>query len=138
MEVTAPLARVFAELCEPERFLGLQPLLVEVREVPAAPGARAFDALERVRALGLPLWSRLRVELRAEEKARRVAFATRAALGIRLTGAFELAALAAGRTAVRETVSVRCPRLLRPFVVAQARGAQRALLENLKQRLEAS
>jgi hypothetical protein len=109
-----------------------------VREVAAPPGARAFDAVERVRAFGLPLRSRLRVELRPEREARRVGFATQAALRIRLAGDFALDALGAERTAVRESVTVHCPSPLRAFVVAQARGAQQALLANLKRRLESS
>lgn len=129
--------RVWAELSEPARFLGLQPLLVEVREVDASPGARAFDAVERVRALGISLRSRLRVELRPERDGARVAFATRAPLGIRLSGAFALEALTPARTAVRESVALRCAPPLRGFVLAQAIRAQEALLANLKRRLEA-
>jgi hypothetical protein len=136
VEIAVPFARVWEELSEPARFLGLQPLLVEVREVAAPGGARAFEAVEVVRALGVPLRSRLRVELRPEVAAQRVAFATRAPLGIALTGEFALEALGAERTAVRESVTLRCSRLLRPFVVAQATRAQEALLANLKQRLE--
>ncbi|HTY16461.1 MAG TPA: hypothetical protein VMH82_01910 [Myxococcota bacterium] len=107
-----------------------------MREVRAPPRARAFDAVERVPLLGLPLRSRLHVELRPDREARCVAFATRAALGIRLRGGFSLEALATDRTAVRESVAIECPRALRAFVVARARDAQRALLANLKQRLE--
>lgn len=136
VEIAAPWARVWEELSEPARFLGLQPLLVEVREVAAPGGVRAFEAVEVVRALGVPLRSRLRVELRPELAAQRVAFATRAPLGIALAGEFALRALGAGRTAVHESVTLRCARLLRPFVAAQARRAQEALLANLKQRLE--
>ena len=116
----------------------MQPLLVEVREIAARPGGRAFEAVERVRVLSLPLRSRLQVELRPEPRARRIAFETRAALGIRLDGAFALEALGERRTAVRESVDVRCALPLRAFVVAQARRAQRSLLANLKGRLEGS
>jgi hypothetical protein len=136
VEIDVPLARVWAELSEPARFLGLQPLLVEVREVDAPPGARAFDAVERVQALGVPLRSRLRVELRPDREGACVAFATRAPLGIRLSGAFALEALAPARTAVRESVALRCPPPLRRLVLAQAIRAQEALLANLKRRLE--
>ena len=137
VEIAAPLARVWAELSEPARFLGLQPLLVEVREVAAPGGARAFEAVEVVRALGVPLRSRLHVELRPERAAQRVCFATRAPLGIALAGEFALLALGAGRTAVRESVTLRCARPLRRFVARQAVRAQEALLANLKRRLEA-
>jgi hypothetical protein len=129
---------VLAELCEPARFLGLQPLLVEVREVAAPAGARAFEAVERVRLLGrIPLRSRLRVELAPDRAARRVHFATRAPLGIRLEGAFALEEAGPGATRVHEMVTLAAPRGLHAWVRAQAVRAQEALLANLKQRLEA-
>jgi hypothetical protein len=135
--VLAPAPRVFAELAEPARFLGLQPLLRSVREVESAPGTRTFVATERVPLFGpLALPSRLRVELRPDADRHRVAFATRAPLGIRLRGAFALAA-ADGATRVVESVELDCAGWLRSFVLPAAIQAQEALLANLKQRLEA-
>ena len=67
ISIAAPLASVFAELAEPVRFLGLQPLLTSVREIAASEGARAFEAMERIRVLGpLSMLSWLRVELRPD------------------------------------------------------------------------
>jgi hypothetical protein len=137
VKIAAPRERVFAELSEPARFLGLQPLLASVREVPGVHGARCFEAVERVPiAAGWTLPSRLRVELHPDAAGTRVAFRTRAPLGIRLTGAFELAD-AGGDTLVRESVELRCAQLLAGFVAPQAIHAQEALLANLKRRLEA-
>jgi hypothetical protein len=135
--IAAPRDRVFAELAEPARFLGLQPLLTEVREVPAAPGVRAFEALERVPLLGrIAVRNRLRVELTPLPAERRIGFAASAALGIRLAGAFTFEAEGAA-TRVTESVVLRCPIWLRRFVLREAIQAQEALLANLKQRLEA-
>jgi hypothetical protein len=127
---------VFAELSAPERFLGLQPLLTAVREVAGPDATRCFEAVERVPLLaGWTLPSRLRVELAPSADATRVAFRTRAPLGIRLIGSFDLDE-ASGGTSVRESVELRCARLLRGFVAPRAMRAQEALLANLKRRLE--
>jgi hypothetical protein len=136
--IAAPLARVFAELSEPARFLGLQPLLTEVREVAAAPGHRAFEAVERVALLGpIAVKNHLRVELTPGPAENRIDFATRAPLGIRIEGAFALEAEGTA-TRVTESVALCCPFWLTRFVVREATRAQEALLANLKRRLEAS
>jgi hypothetical protein len=134
--VRAGAARVYTELAEPARFLGLQPLLTSVRELPGADGTRVFAATERVPIAGpIALPSRLRVELRPDRAARRIAFATRAPLGIALRGAFDLAETG-GATRVVESVELACAGWLRGFVLPQAIHAQEALLANLKRRLE--
>lgn len=134
--IRARAPRVFAELAEPARFLGLQPLLTSVRELAGAPGTRTFAATERVPLVGaLALPSRLRVELRPDAAAQRIAFATRAPLGIRLRGAFAVTEVD-GATRVVESVEVECAGWLRNFVLPAAIRAQEALLANLKQRLE--
>jgi hypothetical protein len=125
-----------AELAEPARFLGLQPLLVDVRERPAPPGRRAFDAVERIAIAGpLALRSRIRVELAPDRAAGTVAFTTRAALGIALTGVFRVESCARGARVV-ERVALACPRGLHGFVARRAVAAQEALLANLRARLE--
>ena len=134
--IRVPAARVYAELAEPARFLGLQPLLASVRELPGPDGARVFAATERVPIAGPIAWpSRLRVELRPDRAAWRIAFATRAPLGIALRGAFDLVE-AGGVTRVVESVELACAGWLRGFVLPQAVHAQEALLANLKRRLE--
>ena len=136
IEVRATPDRVFEELAEPARFLGLQPLLTSVRELPGADGERVFTATERVPIAGpIALPSRLRVVLRPDSAARSVGFATRAPLGIALTGAFAVEG-ADGGARVVESVEVRCAGWLVGFVLPQAIRAQEALLANLKARLE--
>jgi hypothetical protein len=134
--VHAPLDRVFAELSEPACFLGLQPLLTEIREVDAEPGVRAFQAVERVPILGPIAWrNRLRVELRPHIAEDRVATVAHAPLGIRVEAEFALTRESAA-TRVRESVVLRCPRWLGGFTVRTAIAAQEALLANLARRLE--
>lgn len=134
--IEAPLVRVFAELSEPPRFLGLQPLLTSVQERTDDGGARVFEARERVPIAGpLAITNRLVVALRPDPAARRIAFDSRAPLGIRLAGAFELAEEGAA-TRVREVVALRCPALLVWYVLPEAVAAQEALLARLRERLE--
>ena len=136
--IDAPLARVFEELSEPARFLGLQPLLTEVREVAAGQGARAFEAIERVVLFGpIAKRNRLRVELTPLPAEQRIGFATRAPLGIRVDGAFAFQQQGTA-TRVTESVALTCPTWLRGFVLREAIRAQEALLANLKRRIEAS
>jgi len=136
--IAAPLARVFEELSEPARFLGLQPLLTEVREVAAAPGVRAFEAVERVVLFGpIAVKNHLRVELTPRPAEQRIGFATRAPLGIRIEGGFALEAEGTA-TRVNESVALRCPFGLSRFVLREATRAQDALLANLKRRIEAA
>jgi hypothetical protein len=134
--IAAPRDRVFAELAEPSRFLGLQPLLTEVRELPAAAGLRVFEAVERVPIIGrIAVRNRLRVELTPLPAQDLIRFETSAPLEIRLVGAFALHAEGAV-TRVRESVLLECPLVLRCFVEREAIRAQEALLANLKRRLE--
>jgi glycosyltransferase involved in cell wall biosynthesis len=140
VEVRAPVERVFAELARPDSFLGLQPLLAEVRELPArGSGSRRFEATEHVR---LPRWlgrarlrNRIETVLRPVADEARIAFLTRSRPGILLRGDFRLS-LAEHGTRVEERVALRAPLVVRRFVVREARAAQRTLLDRLKRRLE--
>ena len=128
---------MFEELSEPARFLGLQPLLTEVREVAAGQGARAFEAVERVVLFGpIAVRNRLRVELTPRPAEQRIGFATRAPLGIRVDGAFAFQQ-AGTATRVTESVALTCPIWLGRFALREAIRAQEALLANLKRRIEA-
>jgi hypothetical protein len=139
VRIGAPRERVFEELVAPRRQLGLQPLLVEVNELPPAPetsGTRRFEAVERIVLLGpLALRNRITVEVSPGEPPSRVDFHATSRGGVEVWSEFRLEALP-GATEVREHVRVRCPGWLRPFVGRQARRAQERLLANLKARLE--
>jgi hypothetical protein len=82
-----------------------------------------------------PLALRSRIEVVLAPEPGRVRFATRAALGIALAGAFVVEPSARGAR-VREEVSLACPAWLRRFVEPRAIAAQEALLANLRARLE--
>jgi len=141
VEIRAPRERVYAELAEPRRQLGLQPLLVEVRELPpaaGAPGARCFEAVERIALFGpLAVRNRIRVEIAPVAPPAGLDFHATSRGGVEVWSEFRLEALPGGATEVREDVRVRTPGWLRPLVGRQALRAQRRLLDNLKRRLEA-
>lgn len=141
MRIRAPRERVYAELVEPRRQLGLQPLLVEVREQPPAAGTsstRCFEAVERVPLLGpIAVRNRIRVELVPVAPPARVDFHAVSRGGVEVWSGFRLEETPEGGTEVREDVCVWTPGWLRPFVLRRARQAQERLLGNLKRRLEA-
>jgi len=138
IEIRAPRERVHAELRDPARHLGLQPLLVRVS--PHADG-RGFDAVERVPLAGPLAWrNRLRVEIDPGPAPERIGFRARTA-GVQVWSAFEIAEGPGETSVVRERFGVRLPPWLRPlrgWVERRARDAQRALLDNLRARLEAA
>ncbi|NNL68067.1 MAG: hypothetical protein HKP30_17595 [Myxococcales bacterium] len=141
IEIAAPPARIHAELAAPERQLGLQPLLIEVVPLAAAPadppGVRRFEAVERVPLFGrVALRNRIRVTVRPDPEGRFVDFHARSRGAVEVRSRFALEPCAGG-TRVREDVALRVPRWLRRFVEPRAVAAQAALLANLKQRLEA-
>ncbi|RPE33817.1 SRPBCC family protein [Kitasatospora cineracea] len=67
-EVGAPPADVLAHLADPAHYIGLSPLLVDVREVrPGGDGTTRYVAVERFRFLGLFTHdNRIEVTLRAD------------------------------------------------------------------------
>jgi hypothetical protein len=135
-------ARVYAELVDPRRQLGLQPLLTSVTEVAGSFDtktgvvARHFEAVEVFRALGIQ-WFRNRIRVRVVplEPGRRVDFEARSRPGIVVRSSFELSPDGDG-TRVRESVELHSPAVLMGFVRREGRAAQIALLANLKARLE--
>lgn len=136
VRIDAPRERVYAELAEPERQLGLQPLLVSVRELPAEAGVQRFEAVERIAGLGPFVWhNRIIVDVRPADPPHRLDFHARSRGGVTVRSGFRLEAVGEA-TEVHETVEVGMPWALRPLVARLAVRAQERLLANLKRRLE--
>lgn len=140
--IAAPRERVYRELADPARHLGLQPLLVAVEERAAgAEGGRAFDAIERIRLLGvLPVRNRIHVEIVPVSPPERIDFHAHSPLGpVSVRSRFTLVPEGAGACTVREEVEVGVAgwlALLRGAIVGQATRAQEGLLRSLRLRLE--
>lgn len=144
VEIDAPVARVFSELGAPEPFLGLQPDLEEMTEVPAgtAEPPRPATEVRRFRGwkrLELPGGGRARgrvdVGLRPSPEDARVEALVHGPLGLVTRSDFRLE-IAPGGTRVEETVALRSPRGLRALAARRAQRSQARVLERLKQRLE--
>jgi hypothetical protein len=139
--IRAPKEEIYAELVEPHRQIGLQPLLVDVEEIERSENDdgsafRVFDAVERFRFLGVLRWrNRIRVRIDLTRSGEVADFEARSAPGIKVRSRFTLSARGDG-TAVREQIHVEVPALLRGFVAGQVERAQDRLLANLKSRLE--
>jgi hypothetical protein len=129
---------VYAELEDPQRQLGLQPLLISVTERHGAPGrVRRFEAVEVVRILGWIRWrNRIRVRVESIRPGEVIEFEARSFPGIVVRSRFTLERRESG-THVREEVKLDSPRLFHGFAVSEAARAQERLLANLKERLEA-
>jgi len=129
---------IYAELANPARQVGLQPLLVEAEEVAAAAteSSRSFVAVEVVPIpLGWTLRNRIEVRVDLGRPGEVIEFHARSSPGIRVHSRFMLSP-DGDRTTVHECVRVDVPWPLRAFVTARADAAQEELLRNLKRRLE--
>ncbi|MBW2286668.1 MAG: SRPBCC family protein [Deltaproteobacteria bacterium] len=129
---------IYAELSDPGRQVGLQPLLVETEELVAAASgsSRTFIAIEAVPvALGWTLRNRIEVRIDLTRPGEVVEFHARSIPGVRVYSRFTLTP-DGDRTTVHECVRVEMPRLLRAFIAARAEAAHAKLLCNLKRRLE--
>jgi hypothetical protein len=139
--IRAAASAVYAELSEPERQLGLQPLLIDVREVERSeqrPASRVYEATERISLFGVPGWRiRIRVRVELTQPDEIIEFRASGAPGIMVFSRFTLVPTHTG-TAIHQRYRAEVPALLRPIVGRIARRAQVTLLANLKRRLEAA
>jgi carbon monoxide dehydrogenase subunit G len=134
--VPAAAERIFAELAEPESYIGLSPLIVAVRDVRRAPGEIRYVSVERFRFGPLRYDNHIEVTMTFPRPGRRIASDVRSPGRVRLTATVDLTPAGAG-TDVTETVRVSFPSLLRSFVVGQARAVQRARAAELTRRMSA-
>jgi len=130
---------IYAELIDPKRQVGLQPLLTSVVEIGGDGPARIrhFEAAEIVRIFGwIPWKNRIRVRVESIRPDEVVEFEARSVPGVVVRSRFTISRVEA-KSHVREEVELDAPRLIHAFVRAEAIRAQEELLVNLKRRLEA-
>jgi ligand-binding SRPBCC domain-containing protein len=139
--ITAPPERIYAHLSEPRSFLGLQPLLIEVRETDrGADGqgrpTRTFRAVEKLRLFRfIPYRNAITTRMTLAAPNERIECEVDSPGGVSLRNAFTLRP-DGGDVVVEDAVTIDCPAWLRGFVVAEAKKAHRRLLQNLKRRME--
>lgn len=135
--VAAPAARIHAHLSDPQSYVGLSPLLVAVRDVRREGASVSYVAVERFRFGPLRWDNPIRVSMTFPEPGRRIVSDVRSPGRVRLVATVDLAPDGAG-TRVTESVTVTFPRLLRRFVIGQARSVQLARARELTRRMEAA
>ncbi|MFI7542575.1 SRPBCC family protein [Actinoplanes sp. NPDC049599] len=134
--VAAPAGQVCAHLAEPANYLGLSPLVVEVRDVRRTGAAVSYVAVERFTLGPVHHDNLIAVTITVPLPDRRLVSDVVSPARVRLTATVDLAPDGAG-TRVTETLRVTCPALLRRFVLGQAREVQRFRAAELTRRMAA-
>jgi hypothetical protein len=135
--------KVYDHLSEPINMIGLQPLLTEIdvlKERMDSNGIllRPFYTVETFRLMGLRLYrNKVYSTIRLTKPKEELEFHVHRKPGIEIIFKYTFRQSNVDRTQIAQTVQfVKVNKLLENFVVDQAKQAQRALLSNLKVRLE--
>lgn len=137
IEIRVPRARLHAFLCDLSNYHTLHPLIESMEEISPSdemPGARRYRVVDRIRMGPFRLRTAYLAALEpvAESEVHGHAWQWP---GIRLHTIYRLEAIASG-TRLVEQVSVEAPRILRRFVVHQARQSHQVTLVKMKALLE--
>ncbi|MET9874945.1 SRPBCC family protein [Actinacidiphila glaucinigra] len=138
--VAAPPEEVYAHLAEPTHYIGLSPLLVEVRDVHRSGGSVHYTAVERFRFLGLLRHDNVigvtlvAVPDRLPHSAV-ISGEVRSPARVRMGYRFAIERDGAG-SIVTDTLRLRTPPGLLRFAASQAGAVQRARARVLKARLD--
>lgn len=135
--------KVYDHLSVPINMIGLQPLLTEMdvlEETKDERGViqRPFETVETFRWLGIPIYkNRIRSVINLTKPKEELEFLVYSKPNIEIVFKYSLKEFNDKRIQITQTVQfIKLHRLLESFVVRQANQAQRALLSNLKVRLE--
>jgi hypothetical protein len=141
--IDCPKETVYDHLSQPLNMIGLQPLLTEIdvlKERRNADGVllRPFYTVETFRLLGLPVYrNRIYSVIHLTRPKDELKFHVYSKPRIEIVFTYRLEHFNDVGTKITQTVEfVKLNKLLETFVVEQAKQAQRALLSNLKIRLE--
>jgi hypothetical protein len=132
--VPAPPDRIYAHLSDPESYVGLSPLVVEVRDIRRDGRTVDYTSVERFRLGPFRYDNLLAVTMTFPRPGRQLVSSVVSPGRVRLVATVDL--LADGdRSRVTETVRVSFPAPLRPLVLGQARKVQRARAVELTRRM---
>ncbi|NJC98760.1 MAG: hypothetical protein C3F07_20990 [Anaerolineales bacterium] len=133
----------YNHLAEPINMIGLLPLLSEIdvlkeRKDEAGIPLRPFYTVETFKWFGLPIFrSKVYSVIRLTNPEEEMEYRLSRKPGIELVSTYSFRQYNDQRTHITQSMSlVRAPKFLANIAVNQARQAQRALLSNLKVRLE--
>jgi carbon monoxide dehydrogenase subunit G len=131
---------VYAHLADPASYVGLSPLVVEVRDIRPAYDAEGrstvgYVAVERFRWARFVRWDNpIRVVLTQARPGSQLVSDVTSPARVSLRATVDLRPDPAG-TRVTETVDVRAPAPLRGFVLRQARAVQLRRAQELTRRM---
>ena len=132
--VAATPARVYAHLIDPHSYVGLSPLVVEVRDIHPVGDAVSYVAVERFN-FGPFHWNNpIKVTITGSAGERTIVSAVRSPGFVTLTSTVTLSPAATGTT-VHESIVVTAPAPLRKFVLGQARSVQQYRAGELTRRM---
>jgi hypothetical protein len=141
--IDRPRNEVYDQLAEPLNMIGLRPRLTTLdvmKEQTDATGIllRPFYTVETYRWAGLPIFrSRIYLVIQLTRPKRELTIRLYGKLGIRLAFHYEFHEVENGKTHLIQKVEFeKVNRLLEGFVYNEANRSQRAVLTNLKVRLE--
>jgi hypothetical protein len=134
--VAGPAPRVYDHLADPRNYVGLSPLVAEVRDVRRDGDAVSYVAVERFSLGPVKHDNLIAVTMTFPEPGRRLVSDVVSPGRVRLVATVDLRP-AGETTGVTEHVRVTFPALLRPFVLGQARKVQRARSAELTRRMAA-
>ena len=131
---------VYEHLANPQNFIGLQPLLIEMSPVQSAMinGAtvQSYETVEAFRLGGHVVYrNRIRVETTLTKPNEQMDSRVRSPGGVTLHVRYTFTAYN-GSTQLAEVMDIHMSRLVAGFVVRQATQAQTAVMARLKARLE--
>jgi hypothetical protein len=137
--IPVPAVAIYAHLIDPHSYIGLSPLVVEVRDVradrdPQDRDTVSYVAVERFRAGPLRWDNPIRVTMTGTRPGHQLVSEVVSPGRVRLTATVDLASTTDG-TEVTETINVRSPGPLRRFVVRQARAVQQQRAAELTRRM---
>jgi hypothetical protein len=143
--IDRPLQEVYNHISEPINMIGLWPLLTTIDILKEQKGTdgivlRPFYTLETSRWLGLPVMrNRIYVVIHLTRPHSELEFHVFSKPGVQLTFHYSLQATEEGQThLIQKVSSARVNKLLENLVFDHAIQNQRAMLANLKVRLEKS
>lgn len=143
IHIQAELTAVYAHLADIDNHPGLQPLVVETREIDRGIDDKAhvvirFFSIEQFRFLGLFTYhNKIRVTMIQIPEENLIIHEVDSFPNIRLVSQTRFQPEGAG-TAVTETIHISTPNLVAGYVQKTASSAHDTLMQNLKARLEAS
>jgi hypothetical protein len=133
--VAVPPAVVVSHLMEPDSYVGLNGLVIAVRDVrEEADGAIAYTAVERLPLLGFHFHSQLRVRVRSEKAGTRFVMevGTRGGVTVRIVTSF---APAPEGSLADDTITLTAAAPLRAYARRHARAGQLHRARTLAERL---